>query len=36
MTPTVAANKQTTTVDVRTFNAAGTPNDRAFHLSANC
>jgi hypothetical protein len=34
--PTVAPNKLTTTVDVRTFNAAAAPTDRAFHVSANC
>jgi hypothetical protein len=36
VTPTVAANKSTTSVDVRTFNGAGTATDRPFHLSANC
>ncbi len=36
VTPTVAANKATTSVDVRTFNGAGTAADRGFHLSANC
>lgn len=33
-TPTVAAGN--TTVDVRTFNGAGAPADRGFHLSVNC
>lgn len=36
VTPTVAADKATTAVDVRTFNGAGTAADRAFHLSATC
>jgi hypothetical protein len=36
VTPTVAADKKTTTVEVRTFNSAGTAADRALHLSANC
>jgi hypothetical protein len=37
VTPTVAANKATTSVEVHTYNAAGTQgNNRAFHLSANC
>jgi len=36
VSPTVAADKTTTTVAVRTFNAAGTLTDRGFHLSANC
>lgn len=34
--PTVAANKATTTVTVRTFNGAGAATDRGFHLSASC
>ena len=35
--PALAADKKTTTVDVRTFDAAGTaPTDHAFHLSMNC
>ena len=36
VTPTVAANKATTAVDVRTFNGDGVATDRPFHLSANC
>jgi hypothetical protein len=32
--PTLAAGN--TTVAVRTFNSAGAPADRAFHLTANC
>jgi hypothetical protein len=36
VTPTVAADKATTAVDVRTFNATGVATDRAFHLSATC
>jgi hypothetical protein len=36
VSPTVAANKETTTVEVRTFNVAGTLTDRAYHLSATC
>ena len=36
VTPTVAADNATTAVSVLTFNAAGTPTDRPFHLSANC
>ena len=36
VTPTVAADKSTTTVDVRTFDGTGTAADRGFHLSANC
>jgi hypothetical protein len=36
VTPTVAADKKTTTVEVHTFNSAGTAADRALHLSANC
>jgi hypothetical protein len=35
-TPTVAADKKTTTVDVRTFNGSGAATDRPFHLVANC
>ena len=31
-----AVAEGTTTVDVRTFNSAGTAAERAFHLSANC
>lgn len=34
--PNLAADRQTTTVDVRTFDSAGTPADHAFHLSASC
>ncbi len=34
--PTVAADKKTTTVDVRTFDGAGAAADRAFHLTAAC
>ena len=36
VTPTVAADRSTTAVDVRTFNAAGVAIDRAFHLSGTC
>jgi hypothetical protein len=36
VTPTVAANKATTSVEVHTFNATGGNDSRAFHLSANC
>nr|MBA2599053.1 hypothetical protein [Actinomycetota bacterium] len=36
VTPTVAANKATTSVEVHTFSATGTATNRAFHLSANC
>jgi hypothetical protein len=36
VSPTVAANKATTTVGVRTYNAAGNLTDRGFHLSASC
>jgi hypothetical protein len=36
VTPTVAANKATTSVEVHTYNAAGVHDNRAFHLSANC
>ena len=36
VTPTVAADKKTTTVEVRTFNSAGTAADRPLHLGANC
>ena len=34
VTPTLAAGN--TTVDVRTFNGAGAPADRGFHLTASC
>ena len=37
VTPTVAADKRTTTVDVRTFSGdLASPVDRGFHLVANC
>jgi hypothetical protein len=36
VTPTVAADKQTTTVDVRTFDGGGAPADHGFHLTAIC
>jgi hypothetical protein len=36
VTPALAADKQTTTVDVRTFDMDGTPADHGFHLSATC
>lgn len=36
VTPTVAADKATTAVDVRTFNGVGVAADRGFHLAANC
>ena len=36
VTPTVAADKATTAVDVRTFDGAGAPADHPFHLVANC
>ena len=36
VTPTVAADKKTTAVDVRTFNGTGVAADRGFHLSAIC
>jgi hypothetical protein len=36
VTPAVAADKATTTVDVRTFDGAGAAADRPFHLSASC
>ncbi|MGI8730192.1 MAG: hypothetical protein ACR2LK_09425 [Solirubrobacteraceae bacterium] len=37
VTPAVAPDKKTTTVDVRTFDGvAGTPADRGFHLHATC
>lgn len=36
VTPTVAADKKTTTVDVRTFGSSLTAADRGFHLIANC
>ena len=35
-TPAVAADKKTTTVDVRTFDGSGTAADRGFHLHAGC
>lgn len=34
--PSLAADKKTTTVDVRTFSGAGAPEDHAFHLSLDC
>ena len=34
--PTVAADRSTTSVEVRTFNGAGAAADRGFHLSGNC
>ena len=36
VTPTVAADKKTTTVDVRTFDGSGAAADRGFHLLASC
>jgi hypothetical protein len=36
VTPTVAANKATTSVEVHTFDATGGNDSRAFHLSASC
>ena len=36
VTPTVAPDKKTTGVDVRTFNGTGVAADRGFHLSAIC
>ncbi len=37
VTPAVASDKKTTTVDVRTFaGVTGTPVDRGFHLRATC
>ena len=36
VTPTVAADKKTTTVDVRTFNGGGIAADRGFHVVATC
>ncbi|MGI9096940.1 MAG: hypothetical protein ACR2H2_00310 [Solirubrobacteraceae bacterium] len=36
VTPTVAADKSTTAIDVRTFDGAGVAADRGFHLSATC
>ena len=36
VTPTVAADQKTTTVDVRTFNGGGTAADRGFHVVATC
>ena len=35
-TPVVAADKKTTTVDVRTFEPDGDPADRGFHVHAAC
>jgi hypothetical protein len=35
-TPVVAADKKTTTVDVRTYEADGDADDRGFHLHAAC
>lgn len=34
--PTVAADKKSTTVDVRTFDPAGAATDLGFHLNADC
>ena len=36
VTPTVAADKKTTSVDVRTFDGTGAPADRGFHLHGIC
>ena len=36
VTPTVAADRSTTAVEVRTFNGTGVATDRPFHLSATC
>ncbi|MGH2839676.1 MAG: hypothetical protein ACRDKY_02485 [Solirubrobacteraceae bacterium] len=36
VTPAVAADKKTTTVDVRTFDGGGAADDRGFHLTAVC
>ena len=36
VSPTVAANKQTTTVAVQTYSGSGGATDRGFHLSASC
>jgi len=36
VTPALAADKKTTTVDVRTFDADGTAADHGFHLAAAC
>lgn len=36
VTPTVSADKKTTSVDVRTFSGAGVAADRGFDLSASC
>ena len=36
VSPTVAADKKSTTVDVRTFSGTGVAADRGFHLSASC
>jgi hypothetical protein len=34
--PTLAADKKTTTMDVRTFDATGVAADRAFHITLAC
>lgn len=36
VTPTVAADKKTTTVGVRTFDGSGAVADRGYHLLASC
>jgi hypothetical protein len=36
VTPAVAPDKKTTTVDVRTFNGSGSPADYGFHLHGIC
>jgi hypothetical protein len=36
VTPAVAADKTTTTVDVRTFDGGGAPEDHGFHLTSIC
>ena len=36
VSPAAAADRKTTTVDVRTFTSAGAAADRAFHLTASC
>lgn len=36
VTPTLAGDAKTTSVDVRTFDGAGAAADRGFHLSASC
>ncbi len=36
VTPVVAADKKTTTVDVRTFDGSGAVAARGFHMHANC